>query len=124
MGIGAAWGMLWIVGIGMFNKSLMHEELLDFLVLIFMIFAGITALITLKDVYVEYTSGDEVAKEMILSMYQGKGSWIVISQLAIILSPILFLWRRLRILNVLIGLVAFCYVTLPYHQRIYDFFIP
>lgn len=117
---GAAWGMLWLAGLSLIVKSWSNPKLLQVLIYIFMITAGITAFAVFKDLYAMYSMEDSVMKDLMLSNYKGRNGWILIFKLIIIASPVLFLLKPVKTLKILVALVALCYVLLPYCKKIFD----
>ena len=119
--VGAAWGMFWLAGLGLVKKSLSNSGLLQLLIYIFIITAGIAAVVMFKYLYTEYSGADAATKELILSRYTGKDGWILILKLVVSASPILFLIKPIKSLKILVALVAACYVLIPYHQTIVEY---
>ncbi len=118
---GAAWGMFWLASLGLFKKSLLNGELLQLLIYLFIISAGITAYAFFKDLYGTYSAADAAGKELFLSKYKGKDGLILIAKLVVTASPILFLLKPVKSLKILVAIVAACYVLIPYHQDIIDY---
>lgn len=119
---GAAWGMLWLAGFGLLSKSFSNGQLLQLLIFVFIISAGITAYAIFKDLYAEYSNASASMKETILARYKGKDGWILIAKLAVIASPILFLLKPAKSLRVVVAIVATSYVLIPYHQKVIEYF--
>jgi len=119
--VGAAWGMLWLAGLGMLKKSLANESLLQLLTYLFIVSAGLTAFVVFKDIYSEYSSASAATQDAILSRYTGSNALFLIFNLVIMASPILFLWKPIKSFKILVAIVALAYVTMPYHRAILEF---
>ena len=116
--MGAAWGMFWLAGPSLVLKSLSNPELLQKLTLVFIITAGMSAFAFFKGFYAEYAAADAGTKEAIEQQFKGKNGLMFIIKMAVIASPVLFLWKQIKSFKVLVAIVAACYVSIPYHERI------
>ncbi len=119
--IGAAWGIAWVAVFGLVRKSLAQPELLRFLVLVFILTAGITAVAVCYDFINEYRDASEAEKESVLSRFNGVDGIVFTSQLVVICFPVLLLIRKLRFVTVMLTLISICYVLIPYYSSLVYF---
>ena len=115
---GAAWGLLWICGLGLFKRLFHHPELTRLLVLIFALAGTVAAAVALTMIYKDYSSSGDWEKEAYEIRYLGKYWYVYWGKIAIVLLPIIFWLKRLRTSRMLIATVALLYVLYPHYDVI------
>lgn len=118
---GAAWGITWLAVFGLVRKSLVQPELLRFLVFIFMVTAGVTAVAVCYELIIEYVGASDSEKDSVLARFEGMAGVIFTSQLVVICSPFWLLIRRLRYVTVILAVISICYVLMPYYTSLVHF---